>query len=275
MEQFKYGVKIAMGFLAIVAVAVGVVAAFAGVLQLAFPAQVREIREKLVMAPTGTPMPTQTPYPTPAPYPTPTPYPTNTPYPAPSPAEVMVVATPTPFATTPPGFLFFDDFDAGAHPDWEILVGDFVVANGAYTPKGTSISDSAIAVVGHPEWRNYTVEIDVSSFDSRSDAYILVRVQDTDNLVAFWLNYYECGWRVRKDGEWEDVPNTKMRADIVRDYDFHPLRVTVEGNKYEAYANGSKVSYFVDAIFPTGKVGVYLFHPVAVDNLRVSGLGGE
>jgi len=229
----------------------------------------------VITLPTQTPLPAPTRYPTHTPYPTYTPYPTSTPYPTPSPVEVMVVATPTPFATTPPGLLFFDDFDAGAHPDWETLAGDFVVANGAYTPKGTSSSDSVIAVTGYPEWRNYIVEIDVSNSESYSEAHVLVRVQDAGNFVAFQVDAWDCEWWVRKNGEWEKVPNTKTRSDIGWNYDFHQVQVTVEGNKFEAYIDGLKVSSFVDEIFPSGKVGVYLFHPVAIDNFRVSGLAGQ
>lgn len=119
MESFKYGAKLAMGFLTVVAVAVTVVAAFAQVLQLAFPAQVREIREKLVMAPVYT----QTAYATPSPHPTPAPYATPIPYPTSVPLTTIPSASPweTDLTQIP---------ETGYRLEWDLKAGQTLVLTG-------------------------------------------------------------------------------------------------------------------------------------------------
>lgn len=211
-----------------------------------------------------------TPTATPAPIATPVP-PTVTPGPSPTATSIQQTATsgPTPTVTsTPePALLFFDDFDAGPKPDWEVLSGRWGMAGGKYTLTDISVDRPAIgiSVVGETEWRDYAIESDVSGLYS-GDAYyereaassraaILLRIQDDGRAVGLVVGEEFVQWAILADDSWTIVPGTRVQG-----YGEEGTRIKVEakGNVYTAYVDGKMITSFSDDRFPKGKAGLWL-----------------
>lgn len=222
-----------------------------------------KLAEVRALTPTAVPVPTTTPVPptaTSGPSPTATlvpPTPTHSPSPTASPT-----ATPT-FSLSLP---FFDDFDAGPKPDWEVLSGKWGMAAGKYTL--TDISGSpvtGISVVGDSGWRDYAVEADVSGLhtsrdygwgDSRSSmAAILVRVQNDGSAVRLVVDERFLDWEILEGDSWTVVPGTRVQG-----YGQKGTHIKVEarGNVFAAYVDGKMITSFSDDRFPSGKVGLWL-----------------
>ncbi len=220
-----------------------------------------KLAEVRALTPTAVPVPTTTPIP-----------PTATPGPSPTAALLPPTASPTlsptvsPTATsTPePALLFFDDFDAGPKPDWQVLSGRWGMAGGKYTM--TDISGSSvtgISAVGDSVWRDYEVEADISGLynnphqwgNDPSMAAILVRLQDDGKAVGLIVDSRFIEWEVVIDDAWTVVPGTQV--DGYGEEGTH-IKVQVRGNVYAAYVNGKMITSFSDDRFPSGKVGLWL-----------------
>ncbi len=222
--------------------------------------------------------PTATPVPSPTASPTATSIPPTT-TPGPSPTATLVPPTPThspsptalPTATPPPSLAlpFFDDFDAGPKPAWEVLSGKWGMAQGKYTL--TDISGSpvtGVSVVGDSGWRDYTVEADISGLDTQiggfsgdyihskaSRAAILVRIQDDGRAVGLIVDEYFLDWEILEGDSWTVVSGT--RADGYGEEGTH-IKVEVRGSVFAAYVDGKMITSFSDDRFPSGKVGLWL-----------------
>ena len=223
-----------------------------------------KLAEVRALTPTAVPVPTTTPVPptaTPGPSPTATlvpPTPTHSPSPT---------ASPTATSTPEPALLFFDDFDAGPEPDWEVLSGRWGMAGGKYTLTDISVDRPAIgiSVVGETEWRDYAIESDVSGLYN-GDAYteweaassraaILLRIQDDGRAVGLVVGEEFVQWAILADDSWTVVPGTRVQG-----YGEEGTRIKVEakGNVYTAYVDGKMITSFSDDRFPKGKAGLWL-----------------
>ena len=219
------------------------------------------------LIPTPTPLPpTATSIPptaTPSPSPTATPIPTATPRPPTATPAPTPTASPTATSTPEPALLFFDDFDAGPKQDWEVISGEWGMAGGKYTMTNISSgSGTGVSVVGDTEWRDYTVEADVSSLfrpswnaSKDSVAAILVRMQDDGRGVGLMIDEQFVDWEILEGGSWTVVSGT--RVDGYGEAGDH-VKVEVIGNVYAAYVDGKMITSFSDDRFPSGKVGLWL-----------------
>ena len=185
----------------------------------------------------------------------PTPVPTATPLP---------MHTPVPTPTPEPALLFFDDFDAGPKPDWEVLSGKWGMAQGKYTLTDISGSPvSGVSVVGDAEWHDYTVEADVSglahgSWEGSGDdgmAAILVRIQDDGRAVGLMVDRDFLDWEILEGDSWSVVSNTRVGG--YGEAGAH-IKVEVKGNVYAAHVDGKMITSFSDDRFASGKVGLWL-----------------
>jgi hypothetical protein len=232
-------------------------------------AELKEAEAKLAevraLTPTAVPVPTTTPIPPTA---TPGPSPTATlvpPTPAHSPSPTTLpTATPTPSLSLP----FFDDFDAGPKPDWEVLSGKWGMAGGKYTMTDISGgSVTGVSVVGDTGWRDYAVEAEVSGLhypyywgDDRDEeissrAAILVRMQDDGGAVGLMIDEQFVDWEILEGDSWTVVSGTRVAG-----YGEEGTRIKVEvrGNVFAAYVDGKMITSFSDDRFPSGKVGLWL-----------------
>lgn len=121
--------------------------------------------------------------------------PTSTPKATPT----VPTLTPTPRLTLP----FEDNFDRALKPEWEILEGDWRVINDQLSTLSRNKEWSHI-LVGEPSWRDYAVQVDANLARGGQGMRVLVRVQDSDNMMAFYVrrHYGESGWWIKRDGEW-------------------------------------------------------------------------
>jgi hypothetical protein len=212
---------------------------------------------------TCTPDPTYTLYPTYTPYPTQTPYPTHdTPPTSFSPTPQIVIATITPTATPEPSTLFFDDFEDGLDPAWEVVSGDVVIVNGRLTTSG-----GATLLVGDRSWVNYEVECDSWSSSAYPSNRLWVRVQDVDDYAYFRWRGFDTNWGIMRNGSAQVVPNSESGY-IGTGH--HLIRVVVSDSEYRAYISGARVSSFIDNRFPDGPVGINLYEGAQVDNFTVT-----
>jgi tetratricopeptide (TPR) repeat protein len=176
--------------------------------------------------------------------------------------------TPTTASTPELALLFFDDFDAGPKPDWEILSGRWGMAGGKYTL--TDISDSpvtGVSVVGETAWRDYVIETNVSGLDNGngwrysdkdrppSRAAILVRVQGNGSAVGLMIDEEFLDWEILEGDGWTVVPGTRVDG---YGEEGTRIKIQVRGNVYGAYVDGKMLTSFSDDRFPSGKVGLWL-----------------
>lgn len=217
-----------------------------------------KLAEVRALTPTAVPVPTTTPIPptaTPGPSATATLIPTPTPLP-PTATSIPPTATPGPSPTatpTPePALLFFDDFDAGPKPDWEVLSGTWGMAGEKYTLidiSGGSVI--GVSLIGDPSWRDYAIEAEVTGlYDDGESSYwysneginrddlrmsraaILVRVQDNGDGVGLIVGAEKIEWATLIDGRWSVVSGTLV--DGYGETGTH-LRIEVRGDVYAAY----------------------------------------
>jgi|CXWL01.1.fsa_nt_gi hypothetical protein len=186
--------------------------------------------------------------------------PTNT-------SEVVVVtATPLPPTSPPqPTSLFQDNFDTGLSPAWQIVSGNPMVVNNLLTTdKDTWLT------IGDNGWTNYTIEFEANAASCWMSAgynTIGVRVQDTNNMIAWRWSVCESVWYIAENGNWKEVPNSK--SDGVGDYAVVPVVITADGGQFTVYINGKKISSFYDTRFQQGKIALQIGKNSLFDNFLV------
>ena len=206
--------------------------------------------------------PTYTPFPVPTPYPTYTPYPTSiSPPTSVPPSPEIIIATNTPAPTPEPSLLFFDDFDDGLDPAWEIVTGDTAIVNQKLTT-----SSGVTLLIGDPSWTDYAVECE--NWMPRVYDYnaISVRVNGDNRFTFRYRGWSDNHWTVSQGGVEQRVPNSGSgglgKAEGV-------VKVVVVGNEYRAYLKGVRVSSLIDDRFPSGRVGITLHPGAEIDNFSV------
>jgi len=219
----------------------------------------------IVTATPGPPEPTQTPVietvivvasATPGP-----PEPTQTPVIE----TVIVVATPTSVPPTPtpePSLLFFDDFEDGPDPAWDVTSGEVLVVNGRLTTSG-----GATLMIGDSSWTDYSVKCENWSGHYRDYTRILLRVRGDDQYRFQYNNFGKSYWSIGQDGSWQKVPRSD--AGGVGDSEV-VVEVFAVGDLLRAYIDGNRVSSFVDGKFPNGRVGITVPPNALIDNFTVT-----
>ncbi len=183
--------------------------------------------------------------------------PTATPQPAP---EVDF----NPALTLP----FYDDFEDGPDPQWRIS-GSPLITQGALAS-----SDSVTLEIGNNSLRTYMVEFDVistSEFCSWSYYdFLVIGVTPTLQYRAQFTDAYSRGrWYSLENGEWKEILRDEIGV-VANQSCVNHVRVTVNGNSYKIYANGSLTSELVygssaGAPFTIGTNKIPL-----IDNLSIS-----
>ncbi len=193
---------------------------------------------------------------TPMPRPTHTSVPSSTPTarrPTSTPTATPTIATPT--ATPKVALPFEDNFDVGKlKPEWEILDGDWRIVNDRLSTISRKREWSRM-LVGDPSWRNYAVQVDANLARGGQGMRVLVRAQDSKNMMAFYVRrqYGESGWWIKRDGEWHLL---QKEREVGID---STIRVEVREDLYSAYVDGQRWLSINDATFETGRVGLGLY----------------
>lgn len=197
--------------------------------------------------------------------PAPTALPTNTAAPTNTSEVVIVTATPLPPTLPPqPSSLFQDGFNSGLSPSWQIVSGNPMVVNDVLTTD----KDTWLAI-GDDRWINYTIEFEADAADcwfSWSYNTIGVRVQDTNNMIAWRWSDCESVWYIVENGNWNEVPNSKSGT---VGYEMISIVLTVDGGQYTVYADGEKLSSFFDTRFQQGKTALQIAADTKIDDFIV------
>jgi uncharacterized coiled-coil protein SlyX len=135
---------------------------------------------------------------------------------------------------------------------------------GTFTIQNASEKLPMTAFVGDPTWQDYTVTVDIL-FDNpeyfpvpwRRDHQIMIflRVQDPDNLVAFFVyRNGQSGFDVKKKGRWQGINLTgeAPQAENIQ------VLISVKGDTYTAFVNNVPVATLKDNTFDRGYTGVQM-----------------
>jgi hypothetical protein len=167
--------------------------------------------------------------------------------------------------------LFEDNFDTGLKPDWEVVAGDWRIANGALTT--LTYDGWSYILVGDPSWAEYAVELDVSYGGWCTIASVFITAKDFHNMIMW--ETAPCGdtaLYVKQDGKVKRlVTGGRVQADRTR------LRLEVREGFYIGYVNNQQVFSINDPTFKQGRAGLAIecegqcnridnFRVVALDN---------
>ena len=171
--------------------------------------------------------------------------------------------------------LFFDDFEGEMSPAWRtnpVGGSGLGIEDNSLTVIGKRQEDQILmAFVGDNRWQDYVLSVDVAYGPSgnwiaapwgrKERVAIFVRVQDTNNMVGFFLQPGgQSGFRVKRHGIWGDM---SAAGDVPQLYAFHVV-IAVEGGVYSASVNDEVVATLADSSFTRGCVGLQC----AMDNSR-------
>jgi len=172
--------------------------------------------------------------------------------------------------------LFFDDFQAGARPDWGNERGGWYASGGLYNAASPSATPPAYSsVTTLPDLTDFTVDLDIinfwdggvflrSSFDSGTQwpsGVALIVIGDYRRQVY---------WHIVTGNTWGGVINAAALPSGLGP-DVH-VRVEVEGDTYSAYLNDAltPITTLTYNGFSSGRVGLYDYSGQTFDNVRIS-----
>lgn len=138
---------------------------------------------------------------------------------------------------------FYDDFEDGPDPQWRVS-GSPLITQGALAS-----SDSVTLEIGNNSLRTYIVEFDVistSEFCSWSYYdFLVIGVTPTLQYRAQFTDTYSRGrWYSLENGEWKEILRDEIGV-VANQSCVNRVRVTVNGNSYKIYANGSLTSELI------------------------------
>jgi len=165
--------------------------------------------------------------------------------------------------------VFFDDFNAGARPEWGHERGDWQVSSGAYyAPNYNWNYQPYSSITSYPDLTDFEVELDVNNLLSGG-----VALRST-----YYGGYAPSGWPLNGvflvtgggPGTWDAlywviIQNGIFGPDLnkvdglgIRHQNVH-LRITVEGDLYSAYVKGSPTpaTTLTTNAFASGSVALF------------------
>ena len=177
------------------------------------------------------------------------------------------------------GWLFLDEGATDGPSDWRIVVTD---GNGALEQRSNIHDESTDdtgplpklgthALIGSPDWTDYTVSVDVAAWDDDAVG-IIARYVNRDNYYRFSLDIQRRYARLvaRVDGEFH-LLDAAYEFDGYQLETWASMALSVRGDKIEAFVDGQPVLSATDGSHPAGAVGLYTWgcEGVAFDDLRV------
>lgn len=172
--------------------------------------------------------------------------------------------------------IFFDDFTSGASPGWGNEVGNWSATGGVYSagfPSNNPLTYSSITTSIGSTLTDFAIDVDINNV---ADGGIWLRSVDNANGILLVTGGGSSGgtglyWHIVMNG------NTGASLGLVTGL-FTPgvsdphIRVTVSGNTYSAFVNGSAVAAttLTTSAFASGKAGLYDFSSQTFDNVSVT-----
>lgn len=212
--------------------------------------------------PSSTPGPTRTPVGITMPTSNVTLQPTTTPS-----ALPYTSPTPEPTLTPDPSILFFDNFNNGISPGWQVLLGEPITIDGHLPPPPNG---TLLMVVGDKNWRRIKIEFDFSSSNPNDYSEVCVRFVDIKNGMYFSVSGSDVGWYMLKDG----IKTNIAKASISNPRGPWPWTLVIDGSNYSAFLDFPATSSINTSVFKSGRVGIKMFQDSSgtIDNFKVSQL---
>ena len=165
--------------------------------------------------------------------------------------------------------VFTDDFTTGASPLWGNESGGWFSSGGAYDaqfPNNAPITYSSLPF----DLQDFSIELDITNVQ---DGGIWLRSLDNQNGILLVTGAGVGGlyWHIISGGNVS--PSLNVVGGLFTNGISDPhLRVTVEGDTYSVYVNGSPTpaTTLTDSTFSSGRVALYDFSPQTFDNVAVS-----
>ncbi len=163
--------------------------------------------------------------------------------------------------------LFFDDFEGEMSPAWRtnpVGKSSLGVENNSLTIIGQRLEDQPLAaLVGDYHWQNYDLSVDVTyggsgnwignPWERNEQVAFFVRVQDTNNMVGFFLQPGgQSGFRIKRHGIWGEMASAGKAPQL---FSYHVV-IAVEGGVYSAMLNDQLIATLTDSTFSQGYVGL-------------------
>ena len=170
---------------------------------------------------------------------------------------------------------FTENFDSGKADDWESVVGDWSVKDGAYAETGGTLY--AKTMFGDEEWENYTVDVDVTLLEhvNQDCAGLLLRADKEGELgFRLWIRTDMAPQLSKWTGgnTYVHIDQNLNPANINIEQTYH-LKAVLNGNKYQFFIDDEMIEYEDKENFrESGRIGFICSgaYP-AYDNLVISG----
>jgi Ca2+-binding RTX toxin-like protein len=153
--------------------------------------------------------------------------------------------------------LYFDTFDLGERPEWQNELGDWIANGGVYYPTSGSGQILRSTITGFA-LKDFVVDVDINHVVNGG---VWLRYSGSDSpsgvlLVARGGPESDVYWHLVKDGNFSDVFNRVVwdRGDK----NVH-LRITVQGNDYKVFVDGSAtpLTTLTTSDFAFGTAGLF------------------
>lgn len=161
---------------------------------------------------------------------------------------------------------FFDSFDNGLLPEWQL--DDYSKEMwGTINGQLAKIASGENGIyVGKDDWSNYLVEFDVMQIDYQC-GFQIARTSETEGLLLMMPETYDWWWR-NIDGE-EAIEGTTIPA---QQFPVN-VRVMMQGSMFTTYINGVQVLQFNNPAFDHGGTGFFnCYTGTQFDNFRITPL---
>ena len=170
--------------------------------------------------------------------------------------------------------IFSDNFDAGASPLWSNDIGNWTATGGVYQAGSPSNNPSTITVLPYV-LTDLELDLDINNVQ---DGGVWLRVEQfpdgraKNGVVLVTGGYGGTGnglyWHTFTNGGFSGILNPVSGLFSSGVSDPH-LRVTVSGDTYAAYVDGSPTpaTTLTTTVFASGQVGLYDFSPQTFDNV--------
>ena len=132
--------------------------------------------------------------------------------------------------------LFESDFSRGMK-DWTVGGGEWNVVDGAL--RQTSQETDCRALIGDPDWSNYTLTLKARKLSGKEGFLILFGLPDVDSNIQSWWNLG--GWANTQHAlQVPGVAADRVRGRIENDR-WYDIKVELAGNRVNAYLDGQLV----------------------------------
>src|SRR5262245_40732885 len=172
--------------------------------------------------------------------------------------------------------VFFDNFTSGASPGWGNEVGNWTAVGGVYfaqAPSNSPLTYTSITTSIGATLTDFAIDVDIN--DVR-DGGIWLRSVDNANGILLVTGGGGSGftglyWHIVTGGNTGAILGLVTNLFTPGVSDPH-IRVTVSGNTYSAFVNGSAVAAttLTTSTFSSGRAGLYDFSNQTFDNVTVT-----